>query len=532
MRSLMATLARLAPLLFIVIVGVLLRLLAVHPSAAADGAHAVHGGARALLFVAIALWLAALFGWWHARSTRAVQAAAASRRPAGDAGALAKTLKAKVIGRDATCDELASQVRRRLAFQSRSRPVGVFVLAGPDGTGKTYLAQVLANVLGRPFVHLEMAEYARGGANTQLFGSTRGILDAYRYGTLTAVLRDTPDAVILLQDFEKAHAEVHANILAALVDGVVTEASDGKAKATTQAIFVMTTDVDIAATNDFAEQPASSPGGALSAATQALVDAGWTLEVLQRVDRVFVLRPLASADRERVEALGVDSSRAGASRFGSRFELPERAVAPERGWGAGAGLWSIAALVAALVTVTALVIGREPRVETTSGDVVAKAPGGQADAPSGASSSGAASAPTSGPASAATYDVDEQRALAVCHPRLARAPQVPRIDPGDMPTPELVRLKFRFWVNGSGAVVRDKLVGGALGTAAERDEAQRFLYQQTYNIPNIGDCHARREIELVGNFFLQHTRQGAWETLFAVHPLYSLDDDGLLQVSD
>ncbi len=101
-----------------------------------------------------------------------------------------------------------------------------------------------------------------------------------------------------------------------------------------------------------------------------------------------------------------------------------------------------------------------------------------------------------------------------------------------MPTPELVRLKFRFWVNGSGAVVRDKLVGGALGTAAERDEAQRYLYQQSYNIPNIGDCHARREIELVGNFFLQHTRQGAWETLFAVHPLYSLDDDGLLQVSD
>ena len=522
MRSLLANLARLAPLLFIVMVGALMRLSVVHSLPAGGGAHA----ARALLFAAIALWLAALFGWWHARSTRATLAAAAGRRPAGDAAALAKTLQAKVIGRDAMCDELAAQVRRRLAFQSRSRPVGVFVLAGPDGTGKTYVPQVLANVLGRPFVHLEMADYARGGASTQLFGSARGVLDAYRQGALTTVLRDTPDAVILLQDFEKAHADVHAKVLAALVDGIVTETSDGQAIATTQAIFVMTTDLDIAAPQDLAERPAASPGGGLSAATQALVEAGWTLEVLQRVDRVFVLRPLASADRERVEALGVGSSRAGASRFGSRFELPERAVGvPARGWRPAAGLWPITALVAAVVTATALAIGRAPHAEATPDDVVAKAA-------SGASSSGAASATPNRPGSAATYDIDEQRALAICHPGLAHAPPVPRIDAGDMPTPELVRLKFRFWVNGRGAVVRDKLVGGALGSPAERDSAQRYLYQQAYNVPDIGDCRARPEIELVGNYFLRRTRQGGWETMFAVHPLYSLDDDGLLQVSE
>jgi hypothetical protein len=64
-----------------------------------------------------------------------------------DADALARSLKSQVVGQDNICDDVAAQIRRRLALQQRGKPTGVFLFAGPPGAGKTYLGKVLAKEL-------------------------------------------------------------------------------------------------------------------------------------------------------------------------------------------------------------------------------------------------------------------------------------------------------------------------------------------------------------------------------------------------
>lgn len=242
-----------------------------------------------------------------------------------DAPALAEALKAKVIGQDAICDDLAAQIRRRLALRQRGKPVGVFLLAGYPGTGKTYLGKCLAEELHRPLLHLDMTQVSRGMSATMLFGSPKGYIGSTSYGKLTAGLRDMPDAVVLLDEIEKADPEVHKKFLTAWNDGFITEASDGRQVSTTRAIFMLTTNAASDTLEDLRRQFVQDPDEMRQAASQTLKDAGFAPEVLNRIDRIFVFARLAGLDIARVTALEIERMIEG---YG--LSVSDQGIDPER----------------------------------------------------------------------------------------------------------------------------------------------------------------------------------------------------------
>jgi ATP-dependent Clp protease ATP-binding subunit ClpA len=121
------------------------------------------------------------------------------------------------------------------------------------------------------------------------------------------MLRDVPNAIMLLDEFEKAHSDVHKRFLTAWNDGFVTEVSDGAKIATNETIFILTTNAAARRIGEMARDHQGTQEELDRMAKSALGDAGFAPEVLSRVDNVFVFREMKGLDIARIVALEIES---------------------------------------------------------------------------------------------------------------------------------------------------------------------------------------------------------------------------------
>ena len=226
-----------------------------------------------------------------------------------DSEALAMQLKSRVVGQSEVIEAIARQLRRRIAARRKDKPIAVFCLAGPPGVGKTYLAKVIAEQLfgaRRHFHFFDMSQFGQPHAAASLFGQARGYVGSTSYGSLTAALRDQPESIVLLDEFEKAHPDVHKRFLTAWNDGFITEVSDGARIPTTDAIFVLTTNAASRRIGEMAQSHTGPLEDLSMMIKSALGDAQFAPEVLSRIDEVFAFKPLRGLDVARVVALEIE----------------------------------------------------------------------------------------------------------------------------------------------------------------------------------------------------------------------------------
>jgi ATP-dependent Clp protease ATP-binding subunit ClpB len=155
-------------------------------------------------------------------------------------------LHERVVGQDDAVTAVANAIRRsRAGLSDPSRPIGSFLFLGPTGVGKTELAKALAEVLfddERAMVRIDMGEYQERHSVARLVGSPPGYVGYEEGGQLTEVVRRRPYAVVLLDEIEKAHADVFNILLQVLDDGRLTD-GQGRTVDFSNTVLIMTSNL-------------------------------------------------------------------------------------------------------------------------------------------------------------------------------------------------------------------------------------------------------------------------------------------------
>lgn len=201
---------------------------------------------------------------------------------------LEEILHQRVVGQDEAVKTVSEAVvRARAGIKDPNRPIGSFIFLGPTGVGKTELAKTLAEVLfddERNMVRIDMSEYMEKHTVSRLIGAPPGYVGYDEGGQLTEAVRRHPYSVILLDEIEKAHADVFNVLLQVLDDGRLTD-GQGRSVDFKNTLIIMTSNLG-------SSEIMKNQGVMDREKVQQMLMNFFRPEFLNRVDDIVVFKPL------------------------------------------------------------------------------------------------------------------------------------------------------------------------------------------------------------------------------------------------
>ncbi len=189
-------------------------------------------------------------------------------------------LHERIIGQDEAVQAVAAAVRRaQSGIADPERPLGVFLMLGPTGVGKTELARALADFLfdsEKNLVRLDMSEYMEKHSVSRLIGAPPGYVGYEEGGQLTEAVRRKPYSVVLLDEIEKAHPDVFNVLLQVTDDGRLTD-GQGRTVNFKNTIILMTSNLQ-----------------------EKDLEVRFRPEFLNRLDEILIFHPLDAENLRRI----------------------------------------------------------------------------------------------------------------------------------------------------------------------------------------------------------------------------------------
>jgi len=196
-------------------------------------------------------------------------------------------LHRRVIGQEEAVRAVSDALRRsRAGLSDPDRPIGTFLFLGPTGVGKTELARALAEFMfdsQDAMVRIDMSEYMEKHSVARLVGAPPGYVGYEEGGQLTEAVRRRPYAVVLLDEIEKAHADVFNVLLQVMDDGRLTD-GQGRTVDFKNSVLIMTSNI---------------PGGRVGA------EATFKPEFINRLDDIVEFEPLSREQLREIVDLQV-----------------------------------------------------------------------------------------------------------------------------------------------------------------------------------------------------------------------------------